>query len=80
MTKYWKNDLLNMLGLMDNDKLNNADFYLFWLEYKLELKTAVYATKEKINFIDLKSYKGNIYSLVNEAINIFLNILTGKSK
>lgn len=78
MTKYEKNDLLRMLSLTDGDMLNNAGFYLFGKECKLELKMAVYATKEKINFIDLKSYKGNIYRLVNEAIKYIFEHINWK--
>ncbi len=75
MEQYNKKDLLIMLGLLEDDYLNNAGYYLFGKNCRLELKMAVYATQEKINFIDLKIERDNIYNLVNEGIKyIYKNI------
>lgn len=42
---------------------------------KIPLKFAIYVTNEKLTFIDLQVKNGNIYKLVNEAINyIYSNI------
>ena len=68
MDNYDTLGLLSILGLIENGRLNNAGYYLFGKNPRLELKMAVYATKEKINFIDLKSSRGNIYNLVNDGI------------
>lgn len=68
MDDYDIESLLSILGLIENGKLNNAGYYLFGKNPKLEIKMAVYRTKEKINFIDLKSARGNIYNLVNQGI------------
>jgi len=68
MVEYDNQSLLSILGLIENGRLNNAGYYLFGKNVRLEIKMAVYSSKEKINFIDLRSARGNIYNLVNEGI------------
>ena len=68
MEEYDTLSILSTLGLIDNGRLNNAGYYLFGKNPSLEIKMAVYSSKEKINLIDLKSMRGNIYNLVNESI------------
>ncbi len=68
MKKYNKIDLLTMLGLLNLGHVNNAGYFLFGKKVDAELKMAVYATKAKINIIDMIDIRGNIYNLVNEAI------------
>ncbi len=85
MDVYNKKNLLIMLGLLEGERLNNAGYYLFGKNCNLELKMAVYATKEKINFIDLKIERNNIYNLVSEGIkyiykNINWNVVIGNRK
>lgn len=85
MDVYNKKDLLIMLGLLEGERLNNAGYSLFGKNCNLELKMAVYATREKINFIDLKIERNNIYNLVNEGIkyiykNINWNVVIGNRK
>lgn len=69
MKEYDKKDLLNMLSLASNNKLNNAGYYLFGKNVNTELKMVIYATKSKTTIIDMACIKGNIYTLVNEGIN-----------
>lgn len=60
-------DTLKKLGLMKNDKLNNAGIYLFSNLKPLTLKMAVYPTDERISFIDNVIFKGNIFECIDEA-------------
>lgn len=69
LVKYDKEELLTLLDLLKNGKLNNAGYSLFGKTTKIPLKLAIYATNQKLTFIDLNVKNGNIYSLVNEAIN-----------
>lgn len=69
LIKYDKEELLTLLELIKNGKLNNAGYALFGKNTKIPLKLAIYATNEKLTFIDLHVKIGNIYRLVNEAIN-----------
>lgn len=69
LIKYDKEELLTLLELIKNGKLNNAGYALFGKKTKIPLKLAIYATNEKLTFIDLHVKNGNIYKLVNEAIN-----------
>ena len=69
LIKYDKEELLTLLELLKNGKLNNAGYALFGKKTKIPLKLAIYATNEKLTFIDLHVKNGNIYRLVNEAIN-----------
>lgn len=69
LIKYDKEELLTLLELIKNGKLNNAGYALFGNKAKIPLKLAIYATNEKLTFIDLHVKNGNIYRLVNEAIN-----------
>lgn len=65
---YNEQDLLIMLGLMQDDKLTNAGYFLFSNNEPTVLKLAVYATDERINFIDINRVRGNIYNLIDFAI------------
>lgn len=69
LIKYDKEELLTLLDLLKDGKLNNAGYSLFGKKTKIPLKLAIYATNEKITFIDLQVKNGNIYRLLNEAIN-----------
>lgn len=61
-------DALTKLGLMNNGKLNNAGYYLFSKNKPLMIKEAIYATEEKITFIDNRVFNGNIFECINEEI------------
>lgn len=60
-------DLLTILGLMREEKLTNAGYFLFSKDEPTVLKTAIYATDERINFIDINRIRGNIFNLIDIA-------------
>lgn len=62
-------ELLTQLRLMINGKLTNAGFYLFGKTCPLVLKCVEYPTIERLDPIDLKRYEGNIFNLIDIAIN-----------
>lgn len=53
---------------MRDDKLTNAGYFLFTKDDPVVLKMAVYATDERIQFIDINRIKGNIYNLMDIGI------------
>lgn len=60
-------DALTKLGLMKNNRLNNAGLYLFSTIKPWTLKLAVYPTDERISFIDSAIFKGNLLECIDEA-------------
>ena len=69
---YDEKELLIMLGLMVNDKLTNAGYFLFSSKQPTVLKTAVYATDKRINFLDINRLNDNIYNLIDIA-TVYIN-------
>lgn len=68
--------LLTKIGLLKNDKLTNAGYYLFSNNEPIVLKMAIFATDEKLTFLDINRINGNIFDLIDEAYNyIKRNIL-----
>lgn len=65
---YNDEDLLNSLGLMRDNKLTNAGYFLFSNDEPTVLKMAVYASDERIKFLDINRVRGNIYNLIDQAI------------
>lgn len=65
-------ELLTQLRLMVNGKLTNAGFYLFGKNCPLVLKCVEYPSIERLDPIDLKRFEGNIFNLIDLAIN-FIN-------
>ncbi len=61
--------LLTKLGLIKNNKLTNAAYYLFSNKGPIVLKMAVFATDEKLTFLDINRINGNIIDLIDEANN-----------
>ncbi|MBP5262351.1 MAG: putative DNA binding domain-containing protein [Clostridiales bacterium] len=67
--------VLNKCGLADGDHLTNAGELLFGNTHPVTLKAAVFATEEKLTFLDMKLYEDNIYNLLKVAEEyIFKNI------
>lgn len=62
------NDAMTKLGLMVNGKLNNAGYYLFGNNKPLLIKLAIFATDERLTFIDNKHFEGNIFECINESL------------
>ena len=59
--------LLSKIGLVKNGKLTNAGHYLFSKNEPIVLKMAVFATDEKLTFLDINRISGNIFDLIDEA-------------
>jgi len=69
-------ELLTQLKLMVDGKLTNAGYYLFSNNSPLVIKCVEYPTVDRLNPIDLKRYEGNIFNLIDIAINF----VSGKMK
>ena len=67
LENYNEEDLLMMLGLLQDNKLSNAGYFLFSNNEPTVLKLAVYATDERLNFIDINRIHGNIFNLIDIA-------------
>lgn len=67
LDNYNDEDLLYSLGLMREGKLTNAGYFLFSNDEPTVLKTAVYASDERIKFLDINRIKGNIFDLIDLA-------------
>ena len=65
--KYKNNVLLEKLGLVKDKNLNNAGKLLFSKKEPVMLKMAVFATDDKITFIDQKIVEDNIINLIDIA-------------
>lgn len=78
--------VLSRLGLTAGKNLNNAGNLLFGGSCPVTVKMAVFATPDKITFLDIKTTEGNIYKLLAESEKyIFSNIrwgakITGSSR
>lgn len=66
-------DALIKLDLMNNGHLNNAGLYLFSNKKVLMLKLAIFATDNRLTFIDNKQFFGNIFECINEGIKYISN-------
>ncbi|MBP5427177.1 MAG: putative DNA binding domain-containing protein [Clostridiales bacterium] len=59
--------LLIKLNLLKQGKLTNAGYYLFSKNKPITLNMAVFATDEKLTFLDINRVEGNIFDLIEEA-------------
>ncbi len=71
---------LEKLNLIVADELNNAGYYLFSKQKPLTLKLAIYPTDERLSFVDMKTYKGNIFECINEAEKYIQNNIHWKAE
>lgn len=69
---YEKKNLLEKLDLMKNGFLTNAGRLLFSKNKPLVLKTAIFATDQKVTFIDIQRYEGNIFDLVQKGMKYII--------
>lgn len=60
---------LDKLGLLVNNKLLNAGMVLFSESIYTDLQMAVFATDQRLTFIDIDRKRGTIFDLVNTAEN-----------
>ncbi len=54
---------LNKLGLLDRGRLIRAAEILFCDQNSMEVQAAVFASKDKITFLDIQKFNGNLFSL-----------------
>jgi len=80
MDTYDKEKLLSSIGVFKDGKLNNGGYALFGKEAKVGLKLASYATDNKVTFTDLKLIEGNIYNLVDDALNYVMNHINWRTE
>lgn len=73
MKTYDKEKLLTAIDIIHDGQINNGGYALFGKNAKIGLKLASYATDNKVTFTDLKLLEGNIYNLVNVALDYILN-------
>lgn len=59
--------ILIKLGLMKKERLTNAAYYLFSKNNPIVLKMAIFATDEKLTFLDINRVSGNIINLIDIA-------------
>ena len=55
--------VLSKLGLLDKGRLIRAAEILFCNENSMEVQAAVFASKDKITFLDIRKFEGNLFSL-----------------
>jgi len=72
--------ILRKLGLIKNDKLTNAAYYLFSKNKPIVLKMAVFATPEKLTFVDINRTNGNIIELIDRAMEYIKEHINWKAE
>lgn len=65
--KYTVPAVLNRFGLLDGENLTNAGSVLFGRNKPVTLKAAVFATDEKLTFLDMQTYEDNVMNLLQAA-------------
>ncbi|MEW5897201.1 MAG: ATP-binding protein [Nanoarchaeota archaeon] len=60
-------DVLNKLNLLKDGKLIKAAEVLFCDENYLEVQAAVFAGTDKLTFLDIRQFKGNIFQLLQQS-------------
>ena len=77
---YNKEKILSMLNLVKDGIINNGCYALFGAKAKIAVKLITYATTNKVKILDLKLISGNIYNLIDEALNYVLSRISWKSE
>ncbi len=72
--------ILKRYGLVNGENLNNAGEHLFGSTHPVAMKTAIFATDEKLTFLDLKLFEDNIYNLLKIAEEYILKNIRWKSE
>ncbi len=70
--KYTSSLILNKFGLVDSGYLTNAGNVLFGNNNPVTLKAAIFATDEKLTFLDMQMYEDNIFNLLSLSENYIL--------
>ncbi len=80
MKHYDKEKLLSTIDVIDNGYIKNGGYALFGKNARIGLKLASYATDKKVTFTDLKLIEGNIYNLVDDALDYVMNHINWRSE
>ncbi|MBQ4451804.1 MAG: putative DNA binding domain-containing protein [Clostridia bacterium] len=72
--------ILKRYGLANGDHLNNAGEYLFGNTRPVTLKAAIFATDEKLTFLDMKLFEDNVYNLLGLAEDYILKNIRWRSE
>lgn len=75
-----KHALIKLGLLTENGFLNNAGWYLFGNNKPLTIKLANYPTDSRVDFGEIKEFKGNIFECMKESISYIQNHITFNSK
>jgi ATP-dependent DNA helicase RecG len=59
--------VLRKLCLIKNEKLLKAAEVLFCDDNSLEVQAAIFASKEKLTFLDIQQFKGNLFELLKKS-------------
>lgn len=78
--KYMAPTILKRFGLVDGEYLTNAGNVLFGNTKPVTLKTAIFATDEKLTFLDMQMYEDNIFNLLNTAEMYILKNIRWKTE
>lgn len=78
--KYNAPTIMKRFGLVDGDYLTNAGNVLFGSEHPVTLKAAIFATDEKLTFLDMQLFEDNIYNLLTTAETYILKNIKWKSE
>ena len=60
---------LQKLGLIKDGKLLKATELLFCNQNSLEVQAAIFASKEKLTFLDIQQFKGTLFSVLRDSEN-----------
>ena len=64
-----RNTVLNKLELTKENKLLNAGVVLFCDKNQVEVQVAIFAGTDKLTFLDIRQFQGNIFSLIEQSEN-----------
>ena len=78
--KYTAQTILKRFGLVDGEYLTNAGNVLFGNKNPVTLKAAIFATDEKLTFLDMQMYEDNILNLLNTAEMYILKNIRWKTE
>ena len=72
--------ILKRFGLVNGDFLTNAGEVLFGNTHPVTLKAGIFATDEKLTFLDMKLYEYNIYNLLKTSEDYILKNIRWRSE
>ena len=72
--------ILKRFGLVNGDFLTNAGEVLFGNTHPVTLKVGIFATDEKLTFLDMKLYEDNVYNLLKTSEDYILKNIRWRSE